>query len=80
MSGWALFAERDNLMTYGPNLRATWSQVAAYADKVLRGARPANLPVEQPAKLELVVNLKTAAALGLTLPPSIMARADRVIR
>ena len=79
VSGWAPFAERGNLMTYGPNLRATWRQVATYADKILRGARPADLPVEQPTKIELVVNMKTARALGLMLPRSIVARADRVI-
>jgi putative ABC transport system substrate-binding protein len=79
VSGWAPFAERDNFMTYGPNLRTMWGQVATYVDRILKGARPADLPVERPAQIELVVNMKTARALGLTLPQSIVARADRVI-
>ncbi|MGH7353845.1 MAG: ABC transporter substrate-binding protein [Candidatus Rokuibacteriota bacterium] len=80
VSGWAPFAERDNLMTYGPNLHESWRYVAAYVDRILRGAKPADLPVEQPTRFELVVNLKTAKALGLTLPQSILLRADRAIQ
>jgi len=80
ISGWAPFAERGNLMTYGPNLHETWRHIATYVDKILMGAKPADLPVEQPSKLEFVINLKTAAALGLTLPQSILLRADRVIQ
>jgi putative ABC transport system substrate-binding protein len=68
------------LIGYGPNLQALARLAAVYVDKLLKGAKPATLPVEQPAKLELVVNLKTAKTLGLTLPPSFLARADEVIQ
>ena len=79
VSGWAEFADAGNLMTYGPDLRESWRHVAVYVDKILRGAKPADLPVELPTKLELVINMRTAKALGLTLPPSLLARADRII-
>ena len=79
VSGWAQFAEGGNLATYGPNLHDTFRRLAAYADKVLKGAKPADIPVEQPSTVELVVNLRAARALGLTVPNSVLIRANRVI-
>lgn len=80
MGGWAQFAEAGALLSYGADLAAEWRNLAVYADRILKGVRPADLPVQQPKRFELVVNLETARALGVTAPPSVMLRADRVIR
>ena len=80
IDGWAQFAEAGNLMTYGPVGPDVYRRLASYADRIRKGAKPGDLPVELPIKVEFVINEKTAKALGITIAPGVLARADQVIR
>jgi putative tryptophan/tyrosine transport system substrate-binding protein len=80
MYGWRIFADAGGLMTYGPSSPGIQYRAAYYVDRLLKGAKPADLPVEQPTKFEFVINLKTAQALGLTIPPTLLFQATEVIQ
>ena len=79
MFGFREYIESGGLVSYGPNVPELFRRAAEYVDKILRGAKPAEMPVEQPTRFDLIVNLKTARALGLELSPALLARADEVI-
>ena len=72
--------EAGGLMSYGPNLEELYRRIPVHVDKILRGTKPADIPVEQPTKFELIINLKAAKQIGLTIPPNVLARADKVIK
>jgi len=80
ISAWRIFADDGAVLTYGPDILEISRRIAIYVDKILKGAKPADLPVEQPTKFEFVINLNAAKQIGLTIPPTVLARADKVIR
>jgi len=78
--GWREYAEAGGLLAYGPNTDDAWARIAVFVDKILKGAKPADLPVEEPTTFELTANLKTAHAIGLTVPPSVLQQATEFIQ
>jgi putative ABC transport system substrate-binding protein len=79
ISGWSVFAQSGAVCTYGPRLTASYRRLAYYVDRILKGAKPSDLPIEQPTEFELIINQRSASALGLAIPPTLLARADEVI-
>jgi putative ABC transport system substrate-binding protein len=80
MYSFSEYVEAGGLMSYGTSFAGLFHRAATFVHKILKGAKPAELPVEQPTKFEMIINLKTAKQIGLTIPPNVLARADRVIR
>jgi putative ABC transport system substrate-binding protein len=80
MYDWKMYVDAGGFMSYGPSLPGIYQRAATYVDKILKGAKPADLPVEQPTKFELIINLKAAQALGLTIPPTLLFQTDEVIK
>ena len=79
ISGWPIFAQSGAICTYGPRLSESYRRMASFVDRILKGSNPAEMPIERPTQFQLVINLRTAKALGVTVPPALLVRADTVI-